>query len=157
MTMQTLSAAPHSLRDAVARWWRNWRSSRAQMNELSRLAPDELQAIAHDVGVTQPELRALAAKPVELGRYLYRRLSALGLDPVEVGQREGAVLQDLQRVCTLCAGKRRCAHDLDQRPGDPRWQSYCPNAATLTALRTEAEIARGVRRSERRRQILGGY
>ena len=155
--MQTLSVARQSLLAAVARWWQNWRSSRAQVNELKRFAPDELQAIARDVGVTRTELQGLAAKPAELGRFLYRRLSALGLDPVEIGQKEGAVLRDLQRTCTLCAGKRRCAHDLDEHPGDRRWQSYCPNAATLTALRTEAEVARGVRRSEHRQRIFGGY
>jgi hypothetical protein len=39
-------------------------------------------------------------------------------------------MRDLQRVCTLCASKRRCASDKEKQ-SDVDWQSYCPNAITL--------------------------
>jgi hypothetical protein len=46
-------------------------------------------------------------------------------------------MRDLQRVCTVCGSKRRCAHELAKNPSDPAWQKYCPNATTLAALVAE--------------------
>lgn len=42
---------------------------------------------------------------------------------------------DMQRCCSECIAKRRCAGDLDASD-DSRWQGYCPNAETLALLKS---------------------
>ncbi len=65
------------------------------------------------------------------------RMAESRLDATEITQVEPQVIRDLQRVCTFCTSKRKCAHDLASNPSDPVWQDYCPNATTLQALIAE--------------------
>jgi hypothetical protein len=77
---------------------------------------------------------------------MYQRLAVLHLDVEAITSRQGAVMRDLQRLCTACTNDGRCAHDLAARPDSPEWQTFCPNAPTLSALTAEAEDARAVAR-----------
>jgi len=43
-------------------------------------------------------------------------------------------MRDLQRTCACCNEKGVCEKDLEERPDDPAWKSYCPNAVTLETL-----------------------
>jgi hypothetical protein len=54
-------------------------------------------------------------------------------------------------VCGQCAVEGRCARDLDQDERNRAWRDYCPNVATLDALRVEERD----RRLMRRRKWLG--
>jgi hypothetical protein len=69
-------------------------------------------------------------------------MDVLGLDATQISHAEPDVLRDLQRVCGQCADERRCQHDLrrNEKEGtsnDGTWRGYCPNAATLDALRSQ--------------------
>ena len=64
-------------------------------------------------------------------------MSAVGLNADEVTHSEPEVLRDLQRVCGQCAVEGRCARDLYWDERDRAWREYCPNVATLDALRVE--------------------
>jgi hypothetical protein len=130
--------------NAVANWWRNWRAARANLASLDRCGADDAERIAHDLGVTAPELRALAGRWPDSADLLDRRLAALGLDRAEIRRTEPQVLSDLQRVCTVCTSDRECKHDLAENPYDPGWREYCPNVVTLDAL--TAERAKWARR-----------
>jgi hypothetical protein len=44
------------------------------------------------------------------------------------------LLYDLQGTCACCNEKGVCEKDLEERPDDPVWKSYCPNAVTLETL-----------------------
>ena len=115
-----------------AQWWQNWNRTRRTMLDLDRCGPAEAGRIAHDLNVSRGELRVLASKwPDDL---LSQRLGQLNLDTAEIVHTEPQVLRDLQRVCTLCGSKRKCDHDLTDRPSDSGWAEYCPNATTLGAL-----------------------
>jgi hypothetical protein len=130
--------------DSVARWWRNWKVARANVERLDCCGAAEMERMAHDVGVSTPELRALAGKWPDAAEPLNRRLAALALDPADIRRVEPQVLHDLQRVCTMCAQTRECGHDLAEHPSDPGWRDYCPNVMTLDALaeeRTQAKKA----------------
>jgi hypothetical protein len=70
----------------------------------------------------------------ECADLLKSRMMALDLDCQEVARLAPEALHDLQRVCTLCSRRRRCARDLAGTPLDPHWKDYCPNVATLLAL-----------------------
>jgi hypothetical protein len=98
--------------------------------------------MARDVGMSAAELRTLARRGAAAADLLLRRMTALALDHHSVSRKERRTFQDLQRLCTLCAGHRRCARDLARDPADRTWQEYCPNAGTLTALKSAALGAR---------------
>jgi hypothetical protein len=97
----------------------------------------EVARIAHDVGISSEELYTLSGKWPDSADLLLRRLDESRLDATEIKKVEPQVMRDLQRVCTLCASKRRCSHDLATKPSDPAWQTYCPNTTTLKALIAE--------------------
>jgi hypothetical protein len=102
----------------------------------------EVERMAHDVGMSTLELRALAGKWPDAAEPLNRRLAALALDPADIRRSDPQVLHDLQRVCSLCKHGRECEHDLAERPSDPAWREYCPNEMTLDALAAERDQAR---------------
>jgi hypothetical protein len=129
--------------DAVARWWRGWKAARADVASLDRCGADETERMAHDIGVSAPELRALAGKWPDSADLLNRRLAGLALDPTTIRRIEPQVLTDLQRVCTMCRSKRKCEHDLAVDVRDPVWREYCPNVVTLDALGAERLERRG--------------
>jgi hypothetical protein len=110
---------------------------------LYRCGADETDRIAHDIGVSAPELRALAGKWPDSADLLNRRLATLALDPSDIRRTEARVLSDLQRVCTMCRDERKCRHDLADDPYNPAWRDYCPNVVTLDALDAERLERRG--------------
>jgi hypothetical protein len=130
----------------VSRWWRNWRASRASVNELEACGADEVAHLARDVGVGASELRTIAAKWPDNVSLLSRRIAEIGLDTGGITRTEPQVMRDLQRVCTQCAEHRRCARDLDRDGRDREWREYCPNVQTLDALRSEERDRRLMRR-----------
>jgi hypothetical protein len=130
-------------------WWQDWRRKRNALSELERCG-SEAGHIARDLGVAPGELRVLAAKRPDSADLLYQRLASLHLDADKIAVAEGAVLRDLQRHCSLCGTKGKCARDLANGSPAADWQEYCPNAGTLEALTTETENERALARLERR-------
>jgi hypothetical protein len=104
------------------------------LSELKCCGEDEVERIAKDVGVSPAEFRKLVSRSPDAADLLLRRMAALDLDRNEVSRTEHRTFQDLQRVCTLCDSRRRCARDLARDSANPGWQDYCPNASTLMAL-----------------------
>jgi len=118
----------------VAHWWQNWSGRLRAMADLDRCGYAEAERIARDVGVSGTELFTFAGKWPDAADLLYSRMNEIKLDRKKVTEIEPQVMRDLQRVCTVCGSKRRCAHELATKPSDPAWQKYCPNATTLSAL-----------------------
>ena len=121
----------------LARRWANWKRRRRETAEISGSASGERERLAHDIGVSEADFCILARKPAHASALLSQRLDQLQLGTGEIREVEPQVLQDLQRVCSLCARKRKCKHDLASRPWSRAWKSYCPNAFTLNALLAE--------------------
>lgn len=121
------------LTDRLAGWWRRRAAIRRAGFELDT-DPQETERIARDIGLSPAGLHDLARHSPDDDGLLGRRMETLHLDPEELAKRNGAVLQDLQRLCTLCDSKGLCSAELDWRPQDPRWREYCPNAGTLQVL-----------------------
>jgi len=121
----------------IANWWRSWTEREATLTALQRMGPEETERLAHDVGLTRSDLQTLAGRWPDSAELLSRRLAVLNLDEGALERSEPQVLHDLQRVCSLCAEKRRCQHDLALEPFDETWSDYCPNAQTLEALDAE--------------------
>ena len=119
--------------DALLQWCREWTEA-GSISELKYCAPDEVERMAHEAGVSTGELRTLASKGPELAELLLRRMAALDLDQDEVARIEPQVFHDLQRVCTMCESHGRCMRDLRRDAADPAWKNYCPNVDTLMDL-----------------------
>jgi hypothetical protein len=153
--MQTLKASNErgNVLNFVADWWRNWMSSRAAIHDLSCCGEDETAHIARDVGIAPAELRTLAGKWPDRADLLSRRIAAIGLQTEQIEATEPQVMRDLQRVCAQCAGKPRCERDLNRDEHDRAWRGYCPNVATLDALRSEERDRRLLRRSRKWRSF----
>ena len=121
----------------LAHWWRSWNGRRRTMVDLDGCGPAEMERIARDVGVSGADFSILAGKWPDAADQLYWRMNEIKLDREGITQADPQVMRDLQRVCTVCGSKRRCAHELAKNPSDPAWQKYCPNATTLRALAAE--------------------
>jgi Family of unknown function (DUF6455) len=114
---------------------KNWFRRRASVNEVAALEDSgELSHIAHELGISAVELRALANHDKNAADLLYQRMDQLRLDRNHV---DLAVLRDLQRCCSNCDLKQLCAHELEDKPKGAAWPKYCPNKQTLAALTNE--------------------
>jgi hypothetical protein len=111
----------------LTEWWR-------RRNELSALAPEEVERMAHDAGFTADDLRALIMKGPGAVDLLYGRMEALGLARSDVERLAPGLMRDLEASCSCCGNKQQCEHDLAHSPEDGKWSDYCPNAASLEAI-----------------------
>ena len=123
---------PRSLLQTIGQWVRA-RSDQAG-RDLMALSDREAEHISEDLGISTAELYRLARSDAKDADLVLARMAALDLDCTEVARREPGTMHDLQRLCTLCSRRKRCASDLARTPIDPRWKDYCPNVATLLAL-----------------------
>ena len=139
MTEATKREPPYPrILSAVARladWLRRLEERRAAGRELEMLPPAERDAIAQDLGISVAELYAVADKPHDGANLLFRRMAALKIDRATIEKELPTVMQDLERLCSLCSDRARCIGDLERDKADPAWSLYCPNSATLGALR----------------------
>src|SRR5262245_33040394 len=122
----------------LAQWWRGCAARRSTVAALANCGPAETARIAHDIGVSGvAELRVLAGKWPDTADLLSRRMRQINLDAAKIVRVEPQVVRDLERVCTLCASKRRCSRDFAKDRSPSSWQAYCPNTMTLKALVAE--------------------
>ena len=153
MHTSRMSIGSESVLSSVANWWRNWKSRRRALDELACCGDAEAAHIAHDVGVAPAGLRILAAKWPDSSDLLRRRLEAAGLQERQIEATEPQALRDLQRVCTQCDERGRCERDFNRAGSNGACRGYCPNVATLDALRSEDRDRRFMRRSRKWRSF----
>ena len=118
----------------LADWWRRRAIVRQNHTDLDAFEADDLARMARDVGLTAADLRALANHCSDAADLLQRRLAACGVSAKELAQTAPTELRDMERLCTMCGSKGRCARDLSAKPTDPAWLQYCPNAPSLTQM-----------------------
>jgi hypothetical protein len=136
--------------NVVARWWRNWTRARCNQFDLQDCNADEVKRIAQHLGISAAELRFIASYDPDRADLLRRRMAALHLEPGELARCEPITFRELQRRCTTCDSRGRCALDLADEFAGPTWQAwrdYCPNATTLSMLSTLQCCPSGVGRS----------
>ena len=105
--------------------------------EVSRLDSREIDAVARDLNVSSAELVSLMLSSSESLESLGKRLAYEGLPQESLAVSHPAELRDMQRICSQCHSKARCARDLrHKRMATP--SKYCPNQPTLRALAREA-------------------
>jgi len=134
MSVSAATGDPPRPTSWLLRHWDDWKRRSRASAEIVRCSFEERAHLARDIGVSEAELCVLAGKGADAAALLSQRLDQLQLKPTDIRNTEPLALRDLQRVCTLCASKRKCKHDLVERPWSRAWRQYCPNAPTLDAL-----------------------
>jgi len=120
----------------LAEWWRERKMNRVRIEELEHCGP-EAEFIARDVGLSLTDLHLIAGRRQTAPELLHLRLAALEIDSQRLARTSPYVMRDLQRVCSLCRGRQRCARDLRSFSRHPQWRHYCPNVLTFDAIKTE--------------------
>jgi len=115
---------------ALSRWWYSWRSRRHQVEELNELPSTELHEIAHDANVATDDLISLAGKWPDSANLLVQRAAMLQVDLAKIPQ---PVLNDMTKLCSLCAHRGQCRDDLTARSESSAWSDYCPNSEVLAS------------------------
>jgi uncharacterized protein YjiS (DUF1127 family) len=116
---------------AISEAWNRYRKRRAALAELQGLGRAELSRMINDAGLTFGDAVELTKQSGASSELLYRRLEAAGID---VEKLDAAVMRDMQRCCTFCDSKSKCAHEFDDKPKAASWPAYCPNQLTIEAL-----------------------
>jgi hypothetical protein len=125
--------AVHFVTSAIVGWIKNYRYTTGLNNEFANCGPDEVKAIANDMGMTPAELRALAMNGPGAADLLKKMLIALKVDPTALSEIDQHLTWDLQRLCITCEEKRRCERELTAGTATTNMHEFCPNA---TALKT---------------------
>jgi Family of unknown function (DUF6455) len=115
------------------RWRRFVRNLRSRA-ELAALPQGDVGAIARDIGMSEPGLRALRSVNPRYTDLMPERMRQLGLDPKFVAQTEAATYRDMANVCAGCGAWRRCARDLDRGDAEAGMNTYCSNTLTMDAF-----------------------
>jgi hypothetical protein len=117
--------------EAVADWIKRYREAIKCEKELARVDPEQIAAMAKDLGITTVQLRELASKGPESTKLLKRLLMALDTDPKRLEQIDPRVARDMLWLCFNCSEKSRCRHELSAGTAAQTFREFCPNAVAL--------------------------
>ena len=106
---------------AIANWVTKYRRAAGLRRELAKCGPEEVAAIARDIGLSTQELELIAGKGPNAADELPKLLRAL-------------TLRDLQRICITCGSKAQCRHELAAATAATHYHDYCPNAVSIDEL-----------------------
>lgn len=119
----------HTLARSMASAWRRGREERRWMH----LEPEEREARLRDLGLARFDPWLFSERSDSATSQLPRMMAVFGVDPMTPLVVGNGVKRDLERVCSACPARSRCARVLDQGP-TPEACAFCPNAMTLEAL-----------------------
>ena len=117
--------------DGIADWVKKYRHAVGAGSEFTHCNPNEVKAMANDLGMTPSDLRTLAGQEPEAADLLKRMLVALKVDPKILDKLDPRISRNLRRACITCGEKRRCRHELAAGTAVRNMHEYCPNALTL--------------------------
>jgi transcriptional regulator with XRE-family HTH domain len=123
-----------SIFGAIANWVTRYRQAAGLRRELAKCGPEEVAAIARDIGLSTQELKFVARKGPNAADELPKLLRALGVDPQKLFPDRIGAFRDLQRICTSCSHKAQCKHELTAGTAAKHYHDYCPNAVSIDEL-----------------------
>ncbi len=116
--------------------WIRERARRSQ--EIASLSQADLDFMASDLGITQADLIDVLPRAADDSHLMDRMMEARGLDPEQVRRNLGALVRDMELMCTRCRATGICRRDLLNGTADAHCHDYCENAETMDEL-LEAE------------------
>jgi hypothetical protein len=111
-----------------------WLKHRREVAESCSCDSAEYAQIARDLSLSTGELDELVRRGPHSADALPKMLAALHIDQGAIERVEPMVMRDMERVCSVCEQKRKCAHELATGKAVEHYADFCPNAATLKAL-----------------------
>lgn len=120
--------------DAIANWINRYRHTLNRHDEFEKISPDQVMAMAKDIGITPTQLRELASKRPGAADLLQKLFVALNIDPKKLDQIDVRIARDMHWLCATCNNKARCKHELAAGTAAENFREYCPNAIDLGAL-----------------------
>ena len=102
--------------------------------ELARLSSGDIDGVAHDLGVSQADLRDVLPRGTDNTKLMEAMLRAHGLDTDQVAHLSPTVVRDLELTCTRCGAAKRCGRELAAGTANDHCHEFCGNADTFDAL-----------------------
>jgi hypothetical protein len=127
----TADAKPYPRVEVLIGTFADWLKHRRELNEMRRLDRTEFDRIASDLRVAPDDLDELVRHGAHSADELPQLLRALGVDEGGLAGAQPLLLRDMERVCSLCAHKRQCDHDLAAGTSAEHYSDYCLNAPTI--------------------------
>jgi len=116
-----------------------WLGHQRERAAIRRSQHDTFDALAKDLGVSPNELSYLinrAPDPLQLPDML----KALGIDEAALRRAQPALLRAMEDVCGQCVVLGRCRYALARDAAAGEYEQFCPNAASLTSLRSTGHV-----------------
>jgi hypothetical protein len=110
-----------------------WQWCCSMTDALGNVGEEDVERMAHDIGISALELRQLASHGPQSADLLMQRMAALDLDRNEVVRTEPATF-NLHHLPLSSALRPRPR----PRSLDPVWKDYCPNAPIADGLERAA-------------------
>jgi hypothetical protein len=120
--------------NAIADWVKKYRRAVGANDEFAQCSPEDVKAMASDLGMAASDLRTLAGQGPEAAGLLKKMLVALNVDPMLLEKLDPRTTRELQMACITCGEKRRCRHELAAGTAATNMNEFCPNAVTLKSL-----------------------
>ena len=117
--------------DAVARWFKKYRSTHGSYDDLGQCGPEDMVKIARDLGLPASDLRALTAKVPDGANAVSTMRRALSMDPAVLAVGDPATMRDLQRTCILCERKGRCRDEFAKDTAAWHFREFCPDRKSV--------------------------
>ncbi len=103
-------------------------------DELAGWSSDDLRNLADDLALAEDDLAALSASMADNTALMEGMMRARGFDPELLRHSFGALLRDVERVCSRCRSTGRCRRELDAGRAAAYAHEFCPNAGTFEDL-----------------------
>ena len=117
--------------ESVRQWWR----VQSFLRNLGALGQVTVAQLARDNAISEADFRRLASRSDTESSLLRRLLQRVGIDFDKLARNRADVVRDMAVVCAGCAMTSRCRRDLAWEGVPLRHGRYCPNMATIKALR----------------------
>jgi len=122
--------------DVVKPWGTQWIALTRALAELEDLREEVLGCLTPE-GTMRGRGGATASRDGKID-LLLMRMESLDLDLGEIRHSAASTFCKLADSCVNCECKERCERDLAYASAGmvtPEWENYCPNAASLKAMR----------------------
>ncbi len=116
--------------------WIKTRASRD--NELLAMSRMDLHYLAADLGITEADVREVVPKVTDHSDLMDKMMRSRGLDPAAVRRAFRGLVRDMEVTCARCRDDRICRRELESGTASVYADDFCPNAATMAALRDQS-------------------
>ncbi|APH72108.1 DUF6455 family protein [Aquibium oceanicum] len=117
--------------EGIAERWRRHRDAITGLREINSLDPELASEIAAEVGLSVADLRDVIEHGSGADGLMHRMMAAYGIHEQRLEAEVPGVLRDLAILCSRCAAKGRCAHELEAGTARENAPVFCPNAGTF--------------------------